>query len=242
MSKADGFISLIAVVTYAMPDRSDQENQVMMTKFTHQTVAVAFICLLVPGIMYAQDPRERTIEKISAPYPGMRRGPLHREPVEFVELKVAGQSVKPGISFLADDDWLKGLTMTLKNVSGKPILGVVVRLEIQIIDPKVPPFLLIDLNFGRETRPLKDNDEKVMPLPIEDGQSITLTLTDARYSSIQRTRAARGALPAINRVRMSLIFVVYDDDTAWAIGDLVRRDPGNSGSWSIIRPEAEPPQ
>ncbi len=211
----------------------------MIAKTIYRAVTVVFICLLFPLIINAQEQRERIIEKLFVPYRTSRGGPLLSEPVELVDLKVEGKSVEPGISFIAGDDWLKGLTITLKNISGKPIVGIDVNVEIPIIDTNLRRFALASLTYGRDLRPLKFYDQNFTSKPIEDGQSITLVLTDGMYYGIQHTRAELGAFHNFDRIRIYLLTAIYADDTAWADGLIVRRDADDSGRWSVISCEAD---
>lgn len=207
-----------------------------MAKLIQPAVTIVFVCLLLPLIINAQGQRERVIEKLFVPYPASRGGPLLSEPIEFVDLKVKGKSVKPGVPFEAEDDWLSGLTVTLKNISGRPIVGVKVDVEIPVFDTDLRRFVLASLSYGRDLRPLKFYDKKFKSEPIEDGQSTTLVLTEGMYSGIQQTRADLGSLPDFERVRIYLLTVIYDDDTAWVDGLIVRRDADDSGRWSVVRP------
>lgn len=211
----------------------------MSAKPICRAVTVIFVCLLSPLIIYAQDQRERVIEKLFVPYPASRGGPLLSEPLEFVNLKVEGKSVEPGVPFLAGEDWLKGLTITLKNISGKPIVGIDVNVEIPIIDTNLRRVALVSLTYGSNLLPLKLRDKKNTAKPIGDGQSVTLVLTDGIYSGMQQTRAEGGGVPGFDLVRIYLLTAIYDDDTAWAEGLIVRRDADDSGRWSVVRPEVD---
>src|SRR4051812_27296453 len=46
------------------------------------------------------------------------------EAVEIIEFKVAGMPVIPGHRFFAGDDWLKGLTVRVKNISDRPASAI----------------------------------------------------------------------------------------------------------------------
>src|SRR6185436_7507291 len=50
-------------------------------------------------------------------------------PVEIVSVKLKGSDVAPGQKIKGDDDWLKGVSFTLKNISDKPIAYVEVGLR-----------------------------------------------------------------------------------------------------------------
>ena len=72
------------------------------------------VCLFLSSPAFARLSRERDIKLIVIP----------GEPVKVVEVKVGGRVVKPGETFTADDNWLKKLTVKLKNTSGRTITSL----------------------------------------------------------------------------------------------------------------------
>ena len=50
-------------------------------------------------------------------------------PVEIISVKLNGKEVRPGEKVKGDDDWLRGLTFTLKNISPQPVAYVEVALQ-----------------------------------------------------------------------------------------------------------------
>jgi len=93
---------------------------------------IVLICLITTALSYAQDPKLRTIEKISK----------FVEPVEVVDIQVDGGSVKHLDKFLAGKDWLKTFKLKIKNTSGKSILYLRAELEIPKAGTMNYPFLV----------------------------------------------------------------------------------------------------
>ena len=73
-------------------------------------LAISFIFLFSIS-SYTQEQKQKTVQHKY--YAG--------QPVEIIDLRLQGVSVKPNQKFNADSNWLNGMTVTLKNVSHKPI-------------------------------------------------------------------------------------------------------------------------
>ena len=81
-----------------------------------------FVVLLTCLAGQAQELGQRVISQ--APVEAGRRSP-----VEVVSVKIKGGEIEPGRPFLAGDDWLLGLTLRVRSVSGRPISLVDVSLR-----------------------------------------------------------------------------------------------------------------
>jgi hypothetical protein len=81
------------------------------------------MCLIVilPSIAFAQG-QDRLIDKMSWP----------KEPIKILKLRTKGKAIELGKKFAEEDDWLKGLTVTVENVSDKAIA----RIEINLAFPQ----------------------------------------------------------------------------------------------------------
>jgi hypothetical protein len=78
---------------------------------------------------------------------GDSKGLAQIESLEIVDITVGGKSITLGQSFVADDDWLKSLTVRLKNVSNNSISKVQLNLFLTEIMPGGP---LVTLFYGGE--------------------------------------------------------------------------------------------
>jgi hypothetical protein len=80
----------------------------------YRVIASLLLALLLPFLFSSQTKRERLVKKMYQT----------KIPVEIVEVQVGNspqdkKSIKLDSKFLADDDWLKGFSVKLKNRSGK---------------------------------------------------------------------------------------------------------------------------
>lgn len=82
---------------------------------------LGFLFLFLPTILAAQTP-QRIIEKAS----------WRTEPIKIQQVKTNGKIVELGKKFEQDEDWLKGLSVSVENVSNKAIA----RIEINLSFPR----------------------------------------------------------------------------------------------------------
>ena len=54
---------------------------------------------------------------------------LKQPPVEIVEMKLDNQKISSNVSFAASDDWLRRLSVTVRNVSQKKVVLIRLNLE-----------------------------------------------------------------------------------------------------------------
>ena len=94
-----------------------------------------------------------------------------KEAVEIVEVKVGNASITVGRSFLAGDDWLRGLCFRMKNVSGRPIIGA--RLSFSLPETLVDNNGLgFSLEYGRGESTGIPSDEQEIVMPDEEFENL----------------------------------------------------------------------
>lgn len=130
-------------------------------------------------------------------------------PVEIVSIKLNGKNVAPGEKVKGDDDWLKGVSFTLKNISDKPIAYVAIGLR---FEPPNGPARIVGffLSYGVDySRGVPRSGSS--PLPLQLGQTVDLVLTDERYPNFLQYSAwaeCRGALTSFR-----IMSIVYRSKT-----------------------------
>lgn len=163
---------------------------------------------------------------------------VHRKPVtEIVSLKVKGVPAAFGRKITADDDWLKGLTVTVSNASSKPIVHLELEIELfggndaEAANGK-PPFIF-SLSYGdyRGTDPGGEPDTAPTPQPVEPGSTLDLTLTDEEYESLLRTLSAASYPLTFKHAELAVTDIIFADGSRWYKGMTLRRDPANPAKW-----------
>lgn len=91
-------------------------------------------------------------------------------PVEIISVKLKESDVAPGQIIKGDDDWLKGVSFTLKNISDKPIAYVEVGLRFEP-PPGAARGVVFTLSYGVDySRGLARSGSS--PLPIQPDQTV----------------------------------------------------------------------
>ena len=179
--------------------------------------------LLLAGVLtcvhvYARQQGQRVISQ--APIEAGRQSP-----VEVVSVRVNGEAVEPGQRFAAGDDWLRGLTFRVKNVSDKPLMFVGLNLRFPTAADKSKSTQLSGpLGYGCwpgfPCRP----DAKGVHNEIAPGEARDIELTAGRYESFMAGLASlRVALP-VESAEYDIDTVFFDADTMWSRGLLFKRD------------------
>lgn len=190
---------------------------------------VLLACSLLPSAGAAPQTGQRRVDKSTE----LLRVP---EPIEVLEVLVKGRPVLMGQPFPAADDWLRGLTLKLRNISALTVGYVELQLE------AIPPApaqerVRLPLKRGRvpvtpspttEATPLSGSDEWIGP-----GDYFHLTLKDAVYDFAVGARPQAGGGRFFERAKLRLSHVVFAGDRAWRAGRISRRDPVNPLRWNV---------
>ncbi|HEV7681209.1 MAG TPA: fasciclin domain-containing protein [Pyrinomonadaceae bacterium] len=155
------------------------------------------------------------------------------EPVKIVSVKLrGGEQIKPGIPFPAVDDWVRGLTLTVTNVSKRPVCFIHVQLHLP--------------------RPADDAEEPAddalmfvcdpvtitQPYPLMPGMSMDITLRDSDYEPHKALLERNGYSLSISDLELKVLEVKFfrDKNRKWAKGQMMRQDPDKPGDWYRERP------
>ena len=168
----------------------------------------------------AQQPGQRVVSQYPLE-PGMQ------SPLEVDSIRVKGEAVESGRPFAGGDDWLAGLTIRVKNVSGKPISFVDVRLHFPTPagDNRKSVGILGMLRFGcwqgggRIPPYAVGSCKEIMP-----GQTQDIELTEETYKRLGGTLAEFNLQTPVESVQFEIDGVVFDPDTRWSRGLLFERD------------------
>ncbi len=155
---------------------------------------------------------------------------LIQMPVEIVSMKVNGKEIQAGEKISGNDDWLRGLTFTLKNISDKPISYISMGLRVD----RPTRLLVYNLDFGFD--PSSGAYRSQSPRRILPGESMDLVLTKDKYGVFlnmldvgEFSRSFDVAQYYVQRVRFE-----NEMDVIWEGGNLKRRDPNESSKFIVI--------
>jgi len=99
-------------------------------------------------------------------------------------------------------------------------------------DAKLDGRLLVySMNYGTDPKIPGSTGTTMLLKPNETADFV---ITDDIYKGLKPLLEARAKLTDINHVRIKLELVVFDDDTAWGSGQVMRRDPNNPRAFDPI--------
>lgn len=152
-------------------------------------------------------------------------------PVEILSIKLHGREVQPGEKIKGDDDWLRGLSFTLKNISDKPVAYI----DIGLLFPQPKGVVVYSLNYGVDF-PRGDRRGESSPPAIEPGETVDLVLTKDRYKVFQRILAQGGAASSFDTAKYYIGRISFENepDVIWESGNLKHRDPNQPTEFYVI--------
>jgi hypothetical protein len=146
------------------------------------------------------------------------------EALEIVSLSIRGRPITIDKPFPADDDWLRGLTFKIKNISGQPIVGM--RLYISFADSKYKEgFIGMSFEYGKGLSTGIPSDEQRTVLP---GEDFELQFNDRQYERHKRFVSERSGGRSFSNVWIGWAQVKFLDESVWTNGCLPASDPRNA--------------
>lgn len=191
-------------------------------------ITLSLVALLVLTFVGALDVGEKTL--VIERYPG--------EPLQLVDLKVSGQSVKEHITeknryenkwgmdivkFTENDDWYKRVSLTFRSVSDKPIRGV--RSYLLFEHPGDQKRFQMALTSSRN----------LSHSPLQSGEEVELTLLDRDLEAIVQIMKSNGVEANNCKVSFSLDAAVYSEKLQWYRGNLLHPDPEVPNKWIPVK-------
>jgi hypothetical protein len=128
--------------------------------------------------------------------------------LQIVEIKAGGNTVTLGQPFASDDDWLKSLSVRIKNVSDKTIDVLPVTFALSELNPGKRGDVVMTIlrglyGNGYEIREASDERKPILP-----GEEIDLTFTEKQLCIIREMSARKGITPTRIKFRPSA-FVTF---------------------------------
>lgn len=200
----------------------------MISRSLFRCAAVIFACATSASIV-AQDLRDREL-RAAFDFTTIQM------PVEIVSIKLNDREVQPGEKIKRGDDWLQGLSFTLKNVSDKAIAYVAVSLRFDS-PPSAQPrrVVVFVLSYGVDYS-RREPRRASSPSPLQPGETVDLILTKERYANFLEILRMGDIPPSFDVAPYFVERVSFDDDpdVIWEAGYLKRRDPTTIGRFNIM--------
>ncbi len=183
----------------------------------HQLPHASILVLMftVSITVWAQQ-EERSINKLS----------WRTEPVKIVKIKSKNKTLELGLTFVSDDDWLNGLTITAENIANQAIA----RIELELAFPPTgrsspeKPTVVVPMIFGRD--PLFDSSETTLDLVVP-GERVDIKLLDSSLVGLKEDLEKLGDGRKIKNVQIRVRSVIFADESEWIGDEILYPDPAN---------------
>jgi hypothetical protein len=190
-----------------------------LKRFSLMVAVMVFLGILLPSLGITQQAQERVITNLQK----------RNDPVKITLMKTRKGIVKPDKAFVDDDEWFKGLTIRLRNFSGKSITYISVELSFPGPETQreTPP-LSYPISYGRIYSDLNDPTLPGGFKPIAAGDKIDISLSDMHYNSIRSALEQIEYPSSVKKIRLRVEEVEFEDGMVWNAGAWFRRDSNNN--------------
>ena len=155
----------------------------------------------------------------------LAREELPFEPIEIVNVIVKDSTVSFGTTLTEDNDWLQGLTLRIKNISGKPISYIGIQL---CVNPPESGNLSKVTEFSAGSLPILNNGlltpARTLVTP---NNYMDIKFDDSAYKKYKTELQ-------VSKVYIRVGKIFFTDDTLWSQGMLHRRDPNKLNRWNVV--------
>ena len=134
--------------------------------------------------------------------------------LELIEIKVAGKPITIGESFVADDDWLKSLSVKVKNTSGKQISSI--RISFSLPEAKYKEGTLgFSFTYGHQLATNLGKDFSAEEKTIMPDETIELKQDEKSYNNLLNFMKKRSELTNFKAIKITNAQVVFVDGLNW---------------------------
>lgn len=166
-------------------------------------------------------------------YRTVRRLPAEQnEPVAITAVTVKGQKIALNEKFLSGEDWLNGLTITLKNSSDKPILLTSVQLQFPRPEGTKGGIAVDDISYGNRALLAQPAEASAASAILAPGQSIDVHVSSDDLDRINSLLSFSGYKGNIDSVAIRIGHTIFADDTMWYAGTSLQRDHSTPSRWA----------
>jgi hypothetical protein len=181
----------------------------------------------------AVPPQERIVRYIGVP----------DEPVRISAARTQAGALLAGRKFQGDDNWFKGLSLIVTNLSGRTITYVGVGVSFPRPEEgagAAGPPLSHTISYGAS--PLLPRGAVTKPpRPIGPGETLTVGLSDEWFAALKGALKNLKYPDAVRQIELRLEDVGFADGTRWS-GQMFRRDPSDPVGWvAFEQPRADAP-
>lgn len=152
-------------------------------------------------------------------------------PVKVTLVKSQAKVIRPGEPFSDGEDWFKGLTISVRNDSGKPITYISLRIRFPRPKGQENELDFVELlNYGVSPMPNAAGQVPFNPAKtVLPGEIAELKLSDEDYNDIKMLLKDSKYSSSINKIKVSIMMLGFNDGTVWIGGKTYTPDKNNPG-------------
>lgn len=156
-------------------------------------------------------------------------------PMDITLAKTRKGPIKFNRKFLEDDDWFKGLTVSIANTSGKTVTFISVEISFNRPEKQSEELgALWHLDYG--DNPFRYQSESAMPplrvKPVFPGDTVEISLTDDDLDQLKFFLKEPKYPASIKVIELRITDLGFSDGTAWNAGRINRRDSNSPWGWT----------
>ena len=155
----------------------------------------------------------------------------NKVPIVITAAKVKGQELEAGVPFNAGDDWIRHLSVVVKNVSGVDLAGVAVTVEFARSAEDEPLLPNLEISAGKDYVSVRNHSGK--DLGLKAGDSVELSVGESWYAALEYELKHRDGLPSgiLRRATVTPLMASFSRDRVWLRGNYMMRDTENPNRW-----------
>lgn len=200
-------------------------HQIRKTLYAFLGVTSAFLAPAFHAPVAGKDQTERTYRIVR------RLRAEQNEPVVITSVTVKGEKIALNEKFHSGNDWLNGLTITLKNASDKPIVLTSVQLQFPRPEGTKGGIAVDDIFYGNPTL-LERPEATAGSYILAPGQSINVPISSDDLDRIKSLLSFSGYRGNIDSIEIRIGRTIFADDTMWYAGANLRRDHSAPSRWA----------
>lgn len=186
-----------------------------MPRFPRTLVQVAVILTIVVAALHPTHAQELKDRQLTWAYDYS----TVQMPIEILSITLNGNEIRPGEKIKGDENWIKGLTFKIKNISDQPISYLNVHFKFPMPNGFVSATAL---HYG-----INHGDRRgTAPPSIQPGETKELVLTKQNYDSVLFVLAQAKVSSDFDTAPFYIERVCFENqpDVIWQAGWLMRRN------------------